>query len=155
MPWISQATYTEGQEIVIEVVITANHAGHFDVFVCPDGDTSTQECFLDHPLTFVEDMLHGGPVDDHYPSRAYISPNAKFFKLKYRLPEGIQGDQAMLQWRYVTANSCTPPGYVSCGEMKILFCGLMLTESIHSFHTSLKMLGQRGIRTWNKRLATI
>lgn len=111
MPWISQATYTEGQEIVIEVVITANHAGHFDVFVCPDGDTSTQECFLDHPLTFVEDMLHGGPVDDHYPSRAYISPNAKFFKLKYRLPEGIQGDQAMLQWRYVTANSCTPPGY--------------------------------------------
>ena len=112
MPWISQATYTEGQEIFIEATLTTNHAGHIDVFVCPDGDASTQQCFLDNPLTFVQDMLYDGPVDSDYPSRAYVSPSS-LFRFKYRLPMGISGQQVMLQWRYVTANSCIPPGYVS------------------------------------------
>ncbi len=112
MPWISQATYTEGQEIFIEAHLTANHAGHIDMFVCPLGRDSTMQCFLDNPLTFVQDMMHGGPVDEFYPSRAYVSP-ASLFRFKYKLPEGIYGQQVMLQFRYVTANSCIPPGYVS------------------------------------------
>ena len=112
MPWQSQAVYTEGQEIFIEATLTANHAGHFDLFVCPDGVASTQQCFLDNPLTFVEDMLYDGPVDEDYPTRAYVSPD-QLFRFKYRLPMGISGEQVMLQWRYVTANSCIPPGYVS------------------------------------------
>lgn len=112
MPWMSQGIYTEGQEIIIEAVLTTNHAGHFDVFACPDGDASTQDCFLNNPLTFVQDVLHGGPVDDHYPERAYVAPVTDF-KFIYRLPVGLHGSKVMLQWRYVTANSCFPPGYVS------------------------------------------
>lgn len=112
MPWLSQATYTEGQDIIIEATLTTNHAGHFDLFVCPLGKASTQQCFLDNPLTLVEDMLHGGPVDEDYPERAYVSP-ASQFRFKYRLPVGVTGQEVMLQWRYVTANSCIPPGYVS------------------------------------------
>ena len=42
IPWMSQATYTEGQEIFIEATLTANHAGHMDVFICPNGSASTQ-----------------------------------------------------------------------------------------------------------------
>ena len=112
MPWLAQGVYTEGQEIIIEATLTTNHAGHFDLYACPDGNASTQQCFLDNPLTLVEDMLYGGPVDDHYPERAYVSPSTDF-KFKYRLPMGVHGPQVMLQWRYVTANSCFPPGYVS------------------------------------------
>merc|ERR1712156_1217419 len=30
---------------------------------------------------------------------------------KYKLPEGACGTNVLLQWRYITANSCFPPGY--------------------------------------------
>ena len=50
--------YTEGQEMIIETTLTANHAGHIDIFICPNGSVRT----------FVEDMIHGGPVDENYPS---------------------------------------------------------------------------------------
>jgi hypothetical protein len=110
--WSSQGVFTEGQDIIIESTLSTNHAGHIDVFVCPDGEASTQACFHEHPLVFVEDLLYGGPVDDQYPSRAYVSP-ASDFRHVYRLPMGIHGSKVMLQWRYVTANSCFPPGYVS------------------------------------------
>merc|ERR1712156_928875 len=29
----------------------------------------------------------------------------------YKLPEGVCGEKVLLQWRYITANSCFPPGY--------------------------------------------
>ncbi len=102
--------------------MTTNHAGHFDLFACPDGESSTQGCFLDNPLTFVKDELYDGPFDEDYPERAYVAP-ATNFKYIYKLPMGVHGPKVMLQWRYVTANSCFPPGYVSnellC--LKVLF----------------------------------
>lgn len=36
---------------------------------------------------------------------------AEQFKFTYKLPDGIVGDKILIQWRYVTANSCFPPGY--------------------------------------------
>ncbi len=92
--------------------MTTNHAGHFDMFVCPNGDKPTQDCFLDNPLTLVKDVMHNGPIDSDYPERAYVSP-ATNFRFIYKLPRGVFGPKVMLQWRYVTANSCFPPGYVS------------------------------------------
>ena len=73
MPWTSQATYNEGQEITIEVTITANHAGHMDILLCPDGDSSTQACLEANPATNLRDELHGGPTDSRYPSRGYVA----------------------------------------------------------------------------------
>ena len=35
----------------------------------------------------------------------------KFFEFVFRLPEGMYGDEVLLQWLYITANSCSPPGY--------------------------------------------
>ena len=112
VPWNSQETYIEGQEIIIESTLTTNHAGHVDLFICPNGEASTTECLRQNPLTFVEDLLHGGPADSHYPSRGYVAPVVDL-KMKYRLPMGVYGPKVMIQWRYVTANSCFPPGYVS------------------------------------------
>merc|ERR1712232_1146678 len=33
------------------------------------------------------------------------------FEMRYKLPMGVTGDKEMLQWRYVTGNSCMSPGY--------------------------------------------
>jgi len=111
MPWTYQAVYTEGQEIEIETVLSANHAGHIDMFVCPLGEDSTIECFLSNPLQFVRNVNDPeGPYDEFYPSRAYVS-GAVDHKFIYKLPMGIHGEKVMLHWRYVTANSCIPPGY--------------------------------------------
>merc|ERR1712176_1178835 len=62
MPWNSQATYKEGDEITVESVLTTNHAGHMDMYICPNGDDSTQECLWDNPLTLIRDNPHGGPT---------------------------------------------------------------------------------------------
>jgi hypothetical protein len=112
--WNPQATYSEGQEIIVESFIDTNHAGHIDVFLCPDGADSTQNCFLNNPATMVEDLVDGGPNDPNWPGRGYLGlGQRRSFKFKYRLPMGVKGDRVMMQWRYVTANSCIPPGYVS------------------------------------------
>jgi len=111
MAWDSQGTYNEGDEITVESVLTTNHAGHMDMYICPDGDDSTQECLWNNPLTLIRDNLYGGPTDPTYPERAYYSNKETDFSFTYKLPEGVCGEKVLVQWRYITANSCFPPGY--------------------------------------------
>ena len=123
MPWIPQAVYNEGDEIDIEVTLTKTHWGHIEIYVCPNGDASTQDCFLKNPATMVQDLKYNGPSDRQFPQRGYIgSPNAETFRFKYQLPTGVTGNQVMMQWRYVTANSCLPKGYVSNNLYFIFSC---------------------------------
>ena len=117
MPWIGQASYVEGQEILVTSELTTNHAGHMELMACaldeaaPDESQVAQGCFDAHPLTFVRDVCYGGPVDEVYPIRGYYSNNVVHHFI-YRLPPGLTGSRVLLQWRYITANSCLPPGYV-------------------------------------------
>ncbi len=74
VPFTSQATYTEGQEIVIRSFLRANHRGHIEMYGCADLQTPTDECFRNNPLEFVEDLLHGAPKDPNYKLRAMIAP---------------------------------------------------------------------------------
>lgn len=116
MPWTNQGSYREGQEIIIDSVITAHHWGFIEVFACPNGNRSTQSCLNSNPLIFVEDLSHGGPRDSANPGRAYLAPptgGTMEFKHKFRLPPGVSGPNVLLQWHYVTANDCYPPGNVS------------------------------------------
>lgn len=113
MPWTSQATYVEGQEVLMSIELTTNHAGHAEIRACPmdEGDAAaTQECFDAHPLTFVRDVCYNGPVDTLYPVRGYFS-NQVMHHFIYKLPPGLTGGKVLLQWRYIAANSCIPPGY--------------------------------------------
>ena len=74
-----QRTYAEGDIIELEVVLTANHLGHFEYSVCPlssHGDIPTASCFDSHKLEFVEDALYNAPKDPAYPGRAYIPPGS-------------------------------------------------------------------------------
>ena len=62
MPWTSQGVYDEGDEITVESVLTTNHAGHMDMYLCPMGNDSTQECLWANPATLIRDELYGGPT---------------------------------------------------------------------------------------------
>ncbi|KAL7428668.1 hypothetical protein ACHAXM_001426, partial [Skeletonema potamos] len=101
--------------------------GHFSYKACAikAGEVPTQACFDRNPLTFVEDVLYGGRPDPNYPHRAYIPRADAPFRLqkeynnklqkeiykfshRFRLPQGLSGDLVLIQWHYVTANSCLP-----------------------------------------------
>eukprot|EP00854_Cymbomonas_tetramitiformis_P006493 gene6493-7785_t len=124
-----QATYMQGGLLELEFLITAHHMGHVELHVCPNRDNPTQSCFDEHPLTFVEDLACAEPAprDPNYPERGYLCPNngdaeipegsygdsrsGMGFRHHWRLPEGLHCEQCLLQWYYLTANSCNPPGY--------------------------------------------
>eukprot|EP00531_Pseudo-nitzschia_arenysensis_P013023 CAMPEP_0116132414 /NCGR_PEP_ID=MMETSP0329-20121206/9531_1 /TAXON_ID=697910 /ORGANISM="Pseudo-nitzschia arenysensis, Strain B593" /LENGTH=396 /DNA_ID=CAMNT_0003626919 /DNA_START=38 /DNA_END=1228 /DNA_ORIENTATION=+ len=118
MPWNSNGNfYREGDIITIGSFLTAHHTGHMEVRACPDGRASTQECFdrTEHQLEFVEDIIFDMPKDENRPERGYYYGSSEFnnneFKMRFKLPEGLHGEQVLLQWWYFTANSCTPEGY--------------------------------------------
>jgi len=115
----TQATYAVGQEIMVDVVLTAHHKGHFVFSGCPisHGEIPSQECFDEHQLTFVEDMIHGANYDPSYPERAYVAPSEypntnQYYSFKMRLPSSLSGDLVLIQWYYLTANSCIHKGYL-------------------------------------------
>ena len=56
VPFLAQATYTEGEEVVIRSWTTANHRGHIEMYGCGDYENPTDACFRQHPLVFVEDI---------------------------------------------------------------------------------------------------
>jgi len=110
--------YTEGQIIDMEFVFTANHKGHHETFACPDFHNPSQECFDKYRLEFIEDRsmeVYGtaanAPKDTNYPNRGYVNPTASHTAMRFKLPEGLTGDLVLLQWRYITGNSCRSPGY--------------------------------------------
>jgi len=132
MPSNLQGVYREGSEIEVEVSVTTHHKGHFEFAVCPIDDTlpmevPTKECFERNKLTFLSDELYGAPVDTMHPERAYIAPASKvewtaavpgvhpvvgaYYKMKFQLPPGLAGNVVLLQWYYITANSCKHEGY--------------------------------------------
>ena len=114
MPTRIQANYTQGQDVVVNVTLTAHHRGHFVFSACPisPGEVATQDCFAQHRLTFVEDLLYGGNYDPNYPERAYIAPmndpnyvpdytssNALIeYSFKMHLPQDVYGDLVLIQW---------------------------------------------------------
>jgi len=126
MPIAVQANYTQGQVVTLDISLTAHHKGHFVFSACPisPGEIPTQECFDGNRLTFVEDLLHGGNYDPNHPERAYVAPpgpgyvldvgstdGVMDFSFRMRLPPNVHGDLVLIQWYYLTANSCYHEGY--------------------------------------------
>jgi hypothetical protein len=99
--------------------ITAHHKGHFEFYACriTAGESPTQACFRANPMEFVEDLLYGSPKDINYPYRAYMAPPAlsnpmnNMFSYRMKLPVNVVGDLVLIQWWYLTGNSCDYEGY--------------------------------------------
>lgn len=92
--------YTAGQEIEVEVELTANHYGRFEMFLCPNNNPrqeATQDCFDRYPLYISGSREH----------RFLIPRDTKkkdIFRYRVRLPPYVTCTQCVLQWTYYTAN---------------------------------------------------
>jgi len=124
-------TYTSGGTIDIDVGVTAHHNGHFEFYLCNKDDLVdpsgpiTQDCLNKHPLKRTEGFPSTNPIDPKYPTRYYLDPkcslSTEFFAdaavtgwkvptMRFDLPD-IECEHCVLQFYWVTANSCLPPGY--------------------------------------------
>jgi len=117
-------TYRAGAEVEMEVVLTAHHMGWFEFFVCdkadlqnPDGPI-TQECLSRHRLRRSEHDTSASPFDPKQPHRFYTVPQCLFggeemrMKMRYIMPD-IDCKHCVLQWYWVSANTCAGPGMES------------------------------------------
>ncbi|XP_055624381.1 uncharacterized protein LOC129767465 [Toxorhynchites rutilus septentrionalis] len=89
--------YFAGQEIDVEIELTANHMGRFELFLCPQYD-ATQECFDRFPL-----FLSGTSNEVRY----MIPPESgktEIFKYRVKLPHFLTCPRCVMQWTYYTGN---------------------------------------------------
>ena len=106
-PPIIAATYAPGATIKIRIAIFAWHRGRFEFKLCKDPARSlTQACFDEHPLT---DPKTGSPF--FFPSGAddQAPPNNEYI-IEAKLPAGVSCSRCVLQWYWLSGNSCVPPG---------------------------------------------
>ena len=92
-------SYVMGSVIDIEVEITANHKGHFQLKLCPvrgRDREATQECLDNNVLT----QLDGS---DSFP--IYERPHSVLVTRQVRLPPGLTCARCVLQWTWRSANS--------------------------------------------------
>ncbi|XP_073982144.1 uncharacterized protein [Rhodnius prolixus] len=92
--------YAVGQEVDVEVELTANHWGRFEMFLCPNNNPryeATQGCFDRFPL-FIS-----GTRDVRFLIPGETKKKA-ILRYKVRLPPYITCSQCVLQWTYYTGN---------------------------------------------------
>lgn len=113
--------YAPGQVMDITVVITAHHRGHFEFRMCDaaklsDPKTVTWACLDENVLKRVSVPGEVSPVDPKYPERYYLEPECspgynKNVTMKYQVPSTLTCERCVMQWWWVTGNTCNPPGY--------------------------------------------
>ncbi|XP_043258560.1 uncharacterized protein LOC122400890 [Colletes gigas] len=92
--------YTSGQDIDVEVELTANHLGRFEMYLCPTNNPrneATQECFDRYPLyiTGTRDVRFEIPLD---------TEKKAIFRYSVTLPSYVTCSQCVIQWNYYTGN---------------------------------------------------
>lgn len=112
-------TFTEGQTIDIEIVITAHHKGEFNFFLCdlPEGSSAstpvTKSCLRKHRL-----RMPNGKTKYQLPPPAG-SPS--HYNMQYKLPQGVTCSRCVLQWYWKTGNSpgAYPEEFWNCADIRI------------------------------------
>lgn len=89
--------YTPGQVIDIEVELTANHKGFFELRLCPlTGDPTsaeTQECFNKYPLYLEGKSTYRFEIPED-------TNRQEIFNYRVKLPDGVTCSRCALQWIY-------------------------------------------------------
>ncbi|PXF41825.1 hypothetical protein BWQ96_08444 [Gracilariopsis chorda] len=122
--------YTQGALLGIGMSIVTHHNGFVEVHICDtakcNGDIS-KSCFRKggctqlrrayNPVCESAKSPHCGPIDRRYPGRWYLPCNSKQrwndYRPQYatfRLPPHFYCEHCVLQWYWVAANTCNPPG---------------------------------------------
>ncbi|CAG9803569.1 unnamed protein product [Chironomus riparius] len=92
--------YAAGQEIEVEIELTANHLGRFEMYLCPNNNRyqeASQECFDRYPLLITKTR----EVRYFIPSE---SRKQETFHYRVRLPQGVTCTHCVIQWTYYTGN---------------------------------------------------
>jgi hypothetical protein len=101
-------TYKSGGIIPIHITFTQNHKGRMSFSLCAlsngtlsskdEKSLTTQHCFDKHTLERA----------DGKGEYSFLLGTEKTFQAEYRLPRGLKCDHCVLQWHWVTGNSCRP-----------------------------------------------
>lgn len=111
-------TYLEGAVVTLAVKLTAFHKGRFGFRICRfEGNTTTAENAAMSEACLDSNILTQADVDEaQAPGDAYYhlgSTSASDYTMYYQLPSGLTCDgtsaKCVLQWYYLTGNSCNPP----------------------------------------------
>ncbi|XP_059483213.1 uncharacterized protein LOC132201236 [Neocloeon triangulifer] len=92
--------YSVGQDIEVEIDLTANHWGRFELKLCPVNNArleATQECFDRYPLYIsgTRESVFTIPFD---------TAKKEVFRYRVRLPPYVTCSQCVMQWTYYTGN---------------------------------------------------
>ena len=100
-------TYSSGSLVDVEIQITAHHQGFFQFKICKmekNMATEDEACFdSDESIVTFADGSKQYYITNYFPS----SPNKSgyWYSMQIRLPEHLECDHCVLQWRYHTGNS--------------------------------------------------
>lgn len=128
------ATYTQGSAISVDMAIVAHHNGYIEMYVCDVakcGGEISKKCFQQgscHKLRRTWEQScesrndwKCAPIDPKHPSRWYLpcgksgtpGNGVDIFghgKIKFQLPSDLVCEHCVVQWYWVGANDCNPPG---------------------------------------------
>jgi hypothetical protein len=112
-------TYVQGQVIEVEVELTTNHWGWFEMKLCPVNDKlglEDDKCMDKHPLNLANEDS----------TKFFIPKDSKkkdTFKYKIKLPNNVVCSQCVLQWTYWTGNTwgicANGTGAMGCGDQEM------------------------------------
>lgn len=124
------ATYSQGSVLGIGMSIVTHHNGFVVLNLCDVSKCSGEispDCFKKgachqlkrayHPECESGRSPHCGPIDRRHPGRWYLPCHSKSrwddyrpHYATFRLPAHLTCKHCVLQWYWVTANTCNPPG---------------------------------------------
>nr|CAD7456808.1 unnamed protein product [Timema tahoe] len=148
--------YTSGQEIDVEVELTANHWGRFEMYLCPNNnprEEATQSCFDRFPLYLSGSKDVGFQIPLETKKKAV-------FRYKVRLPPYVTCSQCVVQWTYFTGNmwgTCAngteavgcgrPETFRNCADITIVTSTSGLPPQFAGFQDNPFMLFYRDFRS--------
>ncbi|CAN8071790.1 unnamed protein product [Agarophyton chilense] len=132
------ARYSQGSVIGVGTSIVTHHNGYMEMHLCDPskcGGEISRRCFLSgacvqlhrayNPVCESGKSPHCGPIDHTYPGRWYMPCDAKNGWNDYRpayatfkLPNHFYCKHCVLQWYWVAANTCNPPGVLDYFDSK-------------------------------------
>jgi hypothetical protein len=130
-----QVTWQEGQDIEVDIVITAFHQGWHELRIC-ENPRGNNTCFEESPgaiylsgtgsATDVEGCPEPAPTGSTHRGSCIPSPkenretlSSNGGKSRWRLPEGVSCEHCAMQWWWITNNG-VGEHFKSCHDVQIL-----------------------------------
>eukprot|EP00056_Hartaetosiga_gracilis_P001765 m.47452 g.47452 ORF g.47452 m.47452 type:complete len:833 (-) comp10766_c0_seq4:70-2568(-) len=116
------AEYEPGTSVTFTFKTDASQPqGHVEFKVCRVASEINQGCFNANTLSRNSGQETSTPYDPAYPGRFFIPPGAGTHTMTYLIPSTLVCTNCVLQWHFVAANECNPPGYSSFSSADVSY----------------------------------